>query len=203
MRKLIAATVIAAASFSLAACSDDEPTSSSPTISKAATEKSDESTESSESSTSGGASSAESEATPVSQTITDDVMGHTIKVTQLVRNFPVPDKNESLKETGEIVLVEVDITTGTQYSGGVQGGFKLKSADGQTNAHTTAFKDEVTAAGYTPFDGVSKGETAKTWLAFQVNKKSDSYSLVYKRSAAKVIGTDEVIPEQEWEVPLS
>lgn len=215
MRKLTAAAIIGALTFTISACSSDDDSSdaaaTSTTTAEQTTTEEDPSASESDDSTSESPTSAadedtagsgELEQTPVSQTITDDVMGHTINVTNVVRGFPIPDENESLKETGEIVLVEVDITAGDTYSGGVQGGFRLKSSDGQTNARTTAFDDDVEAGGFTPFDGVSRGESGKAYVVFQVNEKSDGYSLLYKRSAAKVIGSDETIPEQEWEVPL-
>lgn len=135
--------------------------------------------------------------------VKDDVLGNTIAFTAMVRNFPVPEKFESLKQDGELVLVEIDATAGKKFSGGVQGGWKLTTADGSLGNATSIADKEMAAAGYPPFDAPSRGESAKGWVAFQVNDKADSYRLVYKRSAATVIGSDQVIPAKTWEFPLS
>lgn len=138
----------------------------------------------------------------VGETITDDVMGDTITVTQLVRDFVVPDFPGIAEDGGEFVLVEIDAVAGNEFSGGIQGGFTLLKGGELAGAATTIADDAMTAAGYTPFEGISSGETGTGWVAFQVNTRADVYELQYKRLAATVIGSDQEIPEQIWTVPL-
>lgn len=136
------------------------------------------------------------------EAFTDDELGHSIKVTGLVRDFPVPDDFESLRESGELVLIEVDVTAGSKYSGGFYGGFEITSPDGTVNSETGIADDEMDAAGFTPFEDVSRAESGTGWFAFQVNTKTDNYTLMYERPAATVIGSDKVIPAKTWEFPL-
>lgn len=133
----------------------------------------------------------------------DEVLGDTIAFTGVVRNFPVLDDFPSLKESGELVLIEIDAQAGDEYSGGVQGGWKLTTPDGGPGPSTGIADSEMAAAGFEPFDPPSRGESAKGWVAFQINEKADTYTLEYQRSAASVIGSDEVIPEKTWTFPLS
>ncbi|QDH10863.1 hypothetical protein FE634_21715 [Nocardioides dongxiaopingii] len=139
----------------------------------------------------------------VGETITDDVLGDTITVAQVLRDFPAPAEFSGITEDGgELVLVEVEVSAGDEFSGGVQGGFKLL-ADGDTAGSATTIADEaMTAAGYPPFEGVSSGEQGGGWLCFQVNSRAETYELEYTRAAANIIGSDDSIEEEVWTVAL-
>lgn len=195
MRTRSALTAVAAASvLLLTACGggDEEP-SSAPTT-PAAEETTAEPTEE---------PAGEQQELEVDETITDDVMGHTIKVMKVIRDFDAPENRNIPERGGEWVLVEVDTTAGDKYSGGIQGGFRLVDADGElAGPATTILDDAMTEAGLTPWEGVSAGEQGTGWIAFQVNNRSDAYQLEYKRMAASVIGSDEQIDEQIWTVAL-
>lgn len=216
--RLTALAVTCAATVALSACSGQQvstsstapasntpssqaPTSDATTTSSPATASS-EATTSDAAKTSDAPGSAAPVKKPLDYVVKDDVLGNTIAFTSVVRNFPVPDKFESLKKDGELVLVEVDAKAGSKFSGGVQGGWKLLTADGSVGNATTIADKEMTAAGYMPFDAPSRGGSAKGWVAFQVNQKADSFRLSYKRSAATVIGSDQVIPAKTWEFAL-
>lgn len=138
----------------------------------------------------------------LTEAFTDEELGHSIKITGLVRDFPAPADFESLRESGELVLIELDVTAGSEYSGGVHGGFKVISPDGTTNNATTIANDEMGTAGFTPFEGVNRAESGTGWIAFQVNTKADTYTLTYERPQATVIGQDKVIPAKTWEFQL-
>lgn len=162
------------------------------------------SAEAEEPTTDSGSAPAGEAGTPVAvdETITDDVMGDTITITHVMKGFPSTEFPAIAEDGGEFVLVEVAVTAGDLYSGGVQGGFSLLS-DGETaGAATTILDGELAAAGMTPFDGVDGGETGAGWVVFQVNVAKDSYELNYTRSAATIIGSDDTIEEQVWTVPL-
>lgn len=141
--------------------------------------------------------------TKISYVVEDKVLGNTIAFTSVVRDFPVPDDFSSLKEDGEIVLVQIDAQAGEKFSGGIQGGWGLTTPDGDPGNSTTIVDTEMAAAGYEPLDPPSRGESAKGWVAFQVNDRADTYTLGYKRMAASIIGSDQTIPTKTWEFPLS
>lgn len=185
LRHIAVAVVVA---LSLTACGSDDTdseASASPTV-----EETEDAPE----------DAPESETLPVTLTIVDDVLGDTISVTQMVRDFQPTDNGTAVVEDGgEFVLLELDLVAGDQFSGGIQGGWKLLTADGELAGSATTIVDEdMEAAGFTPLDNPSSGEAAKGWVAFQVNTRSDAYQFEYKRGAAKVIGQDTEIPEQIW-----
>jgi hypothetical protein len=139
----------------------------------------------------------------VDQTIQDDVLGDTIKVTGLVRDFQAPSRTNIPDGGGEWVLLELDTKAGDKFTGGVQGGFTLYQTDGELAGSTTGIiDDDMTAAGFTPWETASAGEQTKGWVAFQVNNRADAYQLQYKRLAASVIGGGKPIPEKIWKVEL-
>ncbi|WP_203337575.1 hypothetical protein [Nocardioides limicola] len=203
MRHLAAAAL--AAALVLTGCSDsdavdsaaDEPVAESPT-----TPDSPAPAEETEPEAEPEPEAGAPEKVELSEAFEDEELGHSFTITGLVRNFPVPDNFTSLRESGELVLVEVDVTAGSEFSGGVQGGFKITSPDGTANSATTIAADAMEAAGFTPFTGVSRGESGIGWIAFQVNTKADTYTLNYERREASVIGQDRVIPAKVWEFPL-
>lgn len=185
--KLRHVAVAAVVTLSLTACgSDDSEPESTPSPTAEQTEDTEE--------------APESETLPVSITITDDVLGDTISVTQMIRDFAPTDAGSAVVEDGgEFVVLELDLVAGDQFSGGIQGGWKLLTADGElAGSATTILDDDLEAAGLTPLDTPSSGEAAKGWVAFQVNTRADAYQFEYKRGAAKVIGQDTEIPEQIW-----
>lgn len=139
----------------------------------------------------------------VDQTIQDDVLGDTIKVTGLVRDFQAPSRTNIPEGGGEWVLLELDTAAGDKFSGGIQGGFSLYRTDGELGGSTTGIiDDDMTAAGFTPWETASSGEQTKGWVAFQVNTRADAYQLQYKRLGANVIGGGDPIPEKIWKIDL-
>lgn len=137
---------------------------------------------------------------PYDQGLVDDVMGHQVRFTGLVRDFPAPATMEDFD--GEILLVRVEATAGETYSGRVDGPFRLTSPDGRANARTNIADDDLAAAGYPPYEAPRSGESATGWISFQANTRSDTYTLEYERFAASVIGSDETIEQKIWEFPV-
>lgn len=194
MRRSLAA-LAAASLFALTACggSDDPATDASPSAEATTEAAADETTE---------APAGSQQEIAVDEAIKDDVMGHAIKVTGLVRDFAAPDHTNIPEGGGEWVLVEVDVTAGKKYSGGVQGGFKLTSAGQLAGSATGLIDDAMTSAGFTPWETASAGEHTTGWIAFQVNTRSGAYQLEYKRGAASVIGGGDPIAEKIWTIDL-
>lgn len=182
----------------------EESTTEAEKTSESATEETSEPEESTSSDDASAPAPSGEAGTPVTvgETITDDVLGDTITIVQVIKGFPSTEFANIAEDGGEFVLVEVDVTAGDLYSGGVQGGFKLLSGGETAGSSTGIIDDELEAAGMTPFDGVDGGETGSGWVVFQVNSVKPSYELTYTRMAASVIGSDETIPEQVWTIPL-
>lgn len=179
---------------------------STPSESSASESESPESTETESSGTEAsesdsGSAGGEMEEVEVGESVEDPELGNTVEVTKIVRDFASEDFANIAEDGGEIVLVEIDAKAGDEFSGGVNGPFKLR-ADGTDSSSTSIVDDELEAAGMTPFDGPSRGEEATGWLAFQVNTRADSYEFVYTRLAAKVIGSDKTFPKEEWTIEL-
>ncbi|PWD50996.1 transcriptional regulator [Serinibacter arcticus] len=188
-----------------------DPTSQSPEAEETTTEEetateteSPEAEETtSEESTDAAAPSGEIPApVAVGETITDDVLGDVITVNQVITGFPSVEWSNIAEDGGEFVVVEVQVEAGDQFSGGVQGGFKLLSGGQTAGSATSILNNDLVNAGMAPFEGVSSGESGSGWVAFQVNTASAPYELTYTRMAASVIGSDETIPEQVWTIPL-
>lgn len=201
-------TATAAVALLLTACGGEESaeTDAASTASASETSSATEASasESSSSETSASETSApagEMEEVEVGESVEDPELGNTVEVTKIVRDFASEDFANIAEDGGEIVLVEIDAKAGDEFSGGVNGPFKLR-ADGTDSSSTSIVDDELEAAGMTPFDGPSRGEEATGWLAFQVNTRADSYDFVYTRLAAKVIGSDKTFPKEEWTIEL-
>ncbi len=146
---------------------------------------------------------AEQAEIPLDETIDDDILENTISFTGLVRDFDSSSSPNIAADGGEWVLVEVDATAGDKFSGGINGGWKLLTADGELAGSASGIIDEdIDAAGFTPWEDISSGESGTGWVAFQVNTRSDAYQLEYKRMAASVIGGGDPIPEKIWTIDL-
>jgi ABC-type glycerol-3-phosphate transport system substrate-binding protein len=193
------AALAAAAALTLAACggSDDSGSETSDPATSAATSAAPEPTEST------GAPAAEQTQLKVDETIQDDAMGDTVKITGVVRDFPATSNTAIAEGGGEWVLVEIDGTSGEKYSGGLSGVFSLYTPDGTLAGASTSIIDaDMEAAGFTPFESPDAGEQATGWQAFQVNTRADAYQVQYKRLGANVIGSDKTIPTKVWKIDL-
>ncbi|TCI96449.1 hypothetical protein [Aeromicrobium sp. IC_218] len=193
------AVLAAAAVLTLAACggSDDSESADSTPSASAETSATPEPAETS------GAPAAEQTQLKVDETIQDDAMGDTVKITGVVRDFPVTSNTAIAEGGGEWVLVQIDATSGEKYSGGLSGVFSLYTPDGTlAGASTTIVDGDMEAAGFTPFEAPDAGEQGTGWQAFQVNTRADAYQLQYKRLGANVIGSDQTIPTKVWKVDL-
>lgn len=187
------AAIALTAGLVLSACgSDDTSTDSATTPSAAPT---------AEETTAEPAASEQTEI-DVDETIEDDVLGDKISFTGLVRDFDAPSSPNIAGDGGEWVLVEVDATAGDKFSGGIAGGWKLVSDGELAGSASGIIDDDMEAAGFTPWEDISSGESGTGWVAFQVNTRFDSYQLEFKRLAASVIGGGDPIPEKIWTVEL-
>lgn len=204
-KKLVVVAAISLLSLSACSSEDGEARSAESTSSSVSAPATHTSTaaKTTSSTTSAPSAAGAQQRIAVDETIVDDVMGHTIKVTGVVRDFQSPGHANIPDGGGEWVLVEVDTTAGDTYTGGIKGGFKLLDAAGETMGNaTTVLESDMTAGGFDIWEGVDSGEQAKGWIAFQVNNRSDVYQLQYKRLAASVIGSGDPIEEKTWEITL-
>lgn len=143
------------------------------------------------------APAAEMKQIPVGHTIKDDAVGDTIEIVSVVRDFPAPSQDYRIKDGGEVLLVEVKVTPSGQYSGRVSPtDFSVAVGGSSPKKPTTlpSLKDEMSAAGFTMFEGVSRRDGAgEGYLAIQIDTRQDTYEMEYNRSAAKIIGQDTTI----------
>ncbi|WP_166974914.1 transcriptional regulator [Brevibacterium atlanticum] len=152
----------------------------------------------SSSSDSGQSSGSQGEAS-IGKSFEDPEMEDKIEVLSAVRNFDSARKATSIELGGEVVLLEVKITPGQKYSGLIQSGaFKISDDGGAEYRYdqTDGLKEEMRAAGYDPFEDVSRrdGGTHQGWIAYVPDEKKDTYTIRYERGAGKVMGTDEKVP---------
>ncbi|WP_181275140.1 transcriptional regulator [Brevibacterium oceani] len=148
---------------------------------------------------SGQSSGSQGEAS-IGKSFEDPEMQDKIEVLSAVRNFDSSKRATAIELGGEVVLLEVKITPGQKYSGLIQSGaFKISNDGGAEYRYdqTDGLKEEMRAAGYDPFEDVSRrdGGTHQGWIAYIPDEKKDTYTIRYERGAGKVMGTDEKVPE--------
>lgn len=144
----------------------------------------------------------------IGETIEDPDMGDSIEVVSALRDFPSEEEADLIAEGGEVVLLEVSVTPGTEYGGLISmGNFKISWDDGADfwGNKTRMVEEEMDAAGYTPFEDVSRrdGGEHTGWIAFLADERAETYLVEYSRAGAEVIGSDETIDEftTEFEIP--
>lgn len=124
-----------------------------------------------------------------------------------MRDFASEEEAELIADGGEVVLLDVSVTAGTEYGGLVPAGhFRISWDDGADfwGNKTRMIEEEMEAAGYTPFEDVSRRDgEGGGWIAFLVDERAESYLIEYSRAGAEVIGSDETIDEftTEFEIP--
>ncbi|WP_210603669.1 transcriptional regulator [Brevibacterium oceani] len=148
---------------------------------------------------SGQSSGSQGEAS-IGKSFEDPEMQDKIEVLSAVRNFDSSKRATAIELGGEVVLLKVKITPGQKYSGLIQSGaFKISNDGGAEYRYdqTDGLKEEMRAAGYDPFEDVSRrdGGTHQGWIAYIPDEKKDTYTIRYERGAGKVMGTDEKVPE--------
>ena len=142
---------------------------------------------------------------PLSATVHDNALGHTIVFEQVVRNFPVPSAASAMSDH-ELVLVKVKVTAGTKYYSSVgQGDFEfgipgVEYAGQQSSA--TAVTNAMKAAGYTPLADVESGKTGEGWVAGFIKPPGSAKAYIdYHRLSYSTSGGGS-IPEKTWKVTL-
>jgi hypothetical protein len=138
------------------------------------------------------------------QVIADEPLGHSVTITDVVRNFAVPDG--VLPSFGgsapEVVLVRVDATAGSAYYTSLSASdLTLRTSPGgvPNSPDTYLVSDAMGAAGHEPLTLVSRGQHGAGWLAFELEHPADDLWLSYDRAAQN----DGAIPAVSVEVPLT
>ena len=135
------------------------------------------------------------------QAITDAPLGHTVEVTDVVRNFSVEGGTEPVRDGAEVVLVKLAVTAGSTYYASVsQNDFGLLTTSGGVAAdHSNyTYEDDMASAGYEVLSRVGHGESAAGWISFELKHPQDELFLKYERAAAN----DGAIEASSAEVPL-
>lgn len=170
---------------------------------QASTEATDDATEDSDS-----AASEEQTEVQIGETADDPGTGDSIEVVSAVRDFPSEENADEIESGGEVVLVEVTVTPGSDYSGLISvGSFQISWDDGNEFSpnDTSWMGDELEAAGFTPFESFGRTQGEQTgWIAFVADERADTYVLSYTREEAEVLASDEVVEEfsTEFEIPM-
>ncbi len=143
----------------------------------------------------------------VNKTLSDPVLGDTVRVLHVVRGFPVPATLPAVAGK-EIVLVELRAEAGKKFNAGIQGSAfsVLEPGHDIPDIESTAqIRVEMAAAGYPPFPtaGIAPGKKGTGWLAFQLDRRgATGLKLQLLRVAARVSGSTQTIPRQAFVVPL-
>lgn len=145
----------------------------------------------------------------IGKTLKDPDVGDTIEIVSAIRDFSSTKEADLIADGGEVVLLQVKIKPGKEFGGSVSYSSFDISADGGADFDSaeTDLEGELTAAKRTPLDDVRRmdGGEHTAWIAYTVDEKADTYVVEYERRAAKVIGSDEEIPEfkQQIEIPAA
>ncbi|MGN7210717.1 hypothetical protein [Brachybacterium paraconglomeratum] len=156
----------------------------------------------------GGDAAAAGEGTVVEigTELTDEETGDVVTIVSAVRNNPTEYYMASDNPDGEMIYLEVAVTPGEQFGGVVsQQDFLLDDGGEEVNYASTA-DDELTAAGYTYFEGAPRRDGEATgYIPIYVEQSGDVLKGAYVRPEAKILGEDETIPEfrGEFEIPAA
>lgn len=146
------------------------------------------------------------------ETITDDVLGHTITATDIVRGFPWTSEQTAFSDRpgAEQILVKVHVTAGDRFFSTMDCSSLRMVAEGvpsdtyptSSNVALPSLAEAMTAAGYPPLAAVDQGEWETGWCSFAMTDPSPVLDLEYLRLA---YGTNfgENIEERTWTVALT
>lgn len=211
LRGIAAATALVPL-LALGACSSEAPVTGTPTRTEAATataagtaasstSEPGASTASAPPTTSGSTTGSAPAPTsvPVKVSIKDPVLGHTVTVTEVLRNMAFPAGYPVASENFEIVGVYVTLSAGSQYSADLDPQ-RLTIQIGSSYVRPTSefgptFAKTVTTA--------KRGETKAGYLIFKVDKGTSPLILMLHRPAYQVSTTDKAIPSQVFRAKLT
>lgn len=152
------------------------------------------------------AGTAEGTVVEIGTELTDEETGDVVTVVSAVRNNPTEYYMASDNPDGEMIYLEVKVVPGEQFGGVVsQQDFLLDDGGEEVNYASTA-DDELTAAGYTYFEGAPRRDGEATgFIPIYVEQSGDTLMGAYVRPEAKILGEDETIPEfrGEFEIPAA
>ncbi|MEC3976599.1 DUF4352 domain-containing protein [Amycolatopsis sp. H20-H5] len=130
----------------------------------------------------------------------DDVIGTMITAESYQRSA------SSIGE-GEVILVDVTITTGSKFYESVShSDFSLVPDSGEEIPTTVSVESQMRAAGKEPLAsaGVASNQTGSGWIAFTVSaKNSQKLTLRFKRLGGKVVDSGEKIPPKSFDITLA
>lgn len=152
------------------------------------------------------AGTAEGTVVEIGTELTDEETGDVVTVVSAVRNNPTEYYQATDNPDGEMIYLEVKVVPGEQFGGVVsQQDFLLDDGGEEVNYASTA-DDELTAAGYTYFEGAPRRDGEATgFIPIYVEQSGDTLTGAYVRPEAKILGEDETIPEfrGEFEIPAA
>ena len=154
----------------------------------------------------GAAAAGEEAVVEIGTELTDEETGDVVTIVSAVRNNPTEYYQATDNPDGEMVYLEVKVVPGEQFGGVVsQQDFFLDDGGEEVN-YASAADEELTAAGYTYFEGASRRDGEATgFIPIYVEQTGDVLKGAYVRPEAKILGEDETIPEfrGEFEIPAA
>ncbi|MGO1227442.1 MAG: hypothetical protein ACTMII_02745 [Brachybacterium sp.] len=137
---------------------------------------------------------------------TDEETGDVITIVSAVRGNDTEYYMASDNPDGEMIYLEVKVTAGDQFGGVIsQQDFFLDDGGEEVNYASTA-DDELTAAGFTYFEGTPRSDGEGTgYIPIYVETTGDTLKGAYVRPEMKILGEDETVPEfrGEFEIPAA
>lgn len=144
----------------------------------------------------------------INKVFDDTVIGDKVTVISAIRGASYPSVADDIAEGSELVLLQVKITPSGDFGGIVSPSkFRLNKADGDQERYNSKVEDEMAADGKKVLDAPRRDGEATGWIAFLLDEdeKGATYTGVYTRDAAKILGEDKTLAEftGEFEIPAA
>lgn len=130
--------------------------------------------------------------------VQDEEMGDTVRVTEIIRDYPSEFRKSYLEDGGEVVMLKVELELGEDFA---TSGKRYKLHAGEEESVPGDSDAKLEEAGYEPFD-VATDESGEGWLSFLMYDRADEYTLEITRQEAEIFPSGETLEEKVWEFPV-
>lgn len=141
----------------------------------------------------------------VGKTLTDTGLGHTVKVTRILRGLPWPAGYVATSQAYELVAVEMTWTPSTTYTAPLRRqDFALRTGAPFPSRPTALIDGPMRAHRLIPLPTQVSGSTSRTgWLVFKVDPKAaPNLTLAFTRPKAQVSGSGQVFDTRVFGLTL-
>lgn len=130
--------------------------------------------------------------------VQDEEMGDTVRVTEIIRDYPSQFRKSYVEDGGEVVMLKVDLELGEDFA---TSGKRYKLHAGEEESVPGDSDAKLEEAGFEPFD-VATDESGEGWLSFLMYERADEYTLEITRQEAEIFPSGETLEEKVWEFPV-